>query len=58
MESSRLSKFGGLQTQVEGGVVKRKEVDPFEGHGQNPAFIVCAMGEGAMEGFEGGGKML
>lgn len=46
MESSRQSEFGVFQTEVEGGVVKRKELDPFGGHGQNPAFILCAMGGG------------
>ena len=45
MESSRLSELGVFQTVRADGVVKRKELDSFGGHGQSPGFILCAMGK-------------
>lgn len=57
MDSSR-REFGVFQTEVDSRAIKRKELDPFGGHSQNAAFILCAMGREGSGWFLEGWKML
>lgn len=57
MDSSR-REFGVFQTEVDSRAIKRKELDPFGGHSQNAAFILCAMGGEGSGWFLEGWKML